>query len=1024
MAVENKLSKLVKDQFPDFYKEEGANFLAFMEAYYAWMEENGNLTDGIQNLKSYRDIATTTDDYINYFFDELLPSVPIDVQADKRLMAKYVKQFNQSRGTLASYKLLFRSIYNEDIEVYYPADSILKVSDGDWRIDRYLVSSFDSATYAYIGKTIKGLTSGAEAFVESIVRRQIRGRDLMQILLSNVRGIFTDLEQVRLKSDEEATGHIITVEAGINTITLTSAGGEYERGDVIRILSDRVGDFGKAVVADVVDLGGSLAYDIVDGGSGYTTSIEEGGTTIEFIGGDATEPGSFDIAQSDIAETYAVSINTNLIGSNTVYGASAPTVNTTVGDTTTMSTFANVIIGAASYGFPELSEIVTAGINYRDHANAVLVVANTSNPNIAVGSSLYAVYAANGTPTGANAIVNMIKRSYNSTDVILDVDGYRNFRSGEKVNIATADGLTVGTVSSFSGNTIGRHYLEVATLAGKVLVEGDEVKGLISGATGVVKSVGAANNNAYDGGGGDVRDVYPYMIAANSSANVISSFDTGPLKGFRADEPVVVAVGGSGIGGVGTLLGNVIQNTTNTVYENVYTRLIDSLVFKATYFGTIVKLSNRVGGSGYTITPTISVVENDIGPLNIGESILTLRSANSQLLLIDTTDRVNQAAAIGDVKRVYSTNTVLTTTGTIEYEAVVKVWQRMLQRSNGINFANNVAGTVDHLPDEYEMGYEADLRTTSNTINVNVIAFEDRGILGQNADIRARVGANGTITTVRVVDSGFSYRQGERIVLEASPREGSTGATGIINLRGVANAEGYYSSSRSHISTVRGYIQDGRYYQEFSYEIVSPVSLNRYRDIALNLCHPAGQGLFGRFRSQSNSVLDISANTVKQVLTQSNGTVSIARTAANGTVSITDGTFNLTGSSTYLSTEFAANVDIVIEHGHNNFFEVRLNTANSATTANLKEAWAYGNVTGANVYFANNFLVTGSSTTLTSEFANGDTMYIETSAGQFSKVKLNKVSSATSANLISLWPQADISGATVYYVSNVITSNT
>ena len=42
----NKISKLVADQFPDFYKEEGPLFLAFMEAYYAYLEEKGSRPAG------------------------------------------------------------------------------------------------------------------------------------------------------------------------------------------------------------------------------------------------------------------------------------------------------------------------------------------------------------------------------------------------------------------------------------------------------------------------------------------------------------------------------------------------------------------------------------------------------------------------------------------------------------------------------------------------------------------------------------------------------------------------------------------------------------------------------------------------------------------------------------------------------------------------------------------------------------------------------------------------------------------
>src|SRR5210317_792085 len=186
----DKISSLVKNQFPDFYVEEGPQFLAFIEAYYAYLEESGKMTDAVRNLKSYSDINTTLDEYLEYFINTFLPSVPFEVFANKRLMVKYINSFNRSRGTFASYRLLFRAIYNEEIDVEFPADQILKISDGDWRLDRYLVSTFDPNTYKFIGKTIKGQESKAEALVEDIVRKNVRGRDLMQIVLSNIKGKF------------------------------------------------------------------------------------------------------------------------------------------------------------------------------------------------------------------------------------------------------------------------------------------------------------------------------------------------------------------------------------------------------------------------------------------------------------------------------------------------------------------------------------------------------------------------------------------------------------------------------------------------------------------------------------------------------------------------------------------------------------------------------------------------------------------------------------------------------------------
>lgn len=925
MAVDEKLSKLVRNQFPDFYKEEGPLFLDFMEAYYGWMEENGNLTDGIKNLKSYRDIATTTDDYIDYFFKELLPSVPVNVQGDKKLMAKYISQFNRSRGTFASYRLLFRAIFNEDIEIYYPADSILKVSDGDWQIDRYLVVPYDPRAYTFIAKTIKGMQSGAEAFVEDVIRRSIRGRDLMQILLSNTKGTFRHLENARLLTDTNATGYTPIVEAGISRIDLTSFGGEYAAGDEVKIISDNVGEFGKVVVTGVVNLGGALSFTIEEGGSGYTPSTEENGTVIQYIGGDATVEGSFDITASDITDLYGIYVNLNYLNSSTLYGAKGPTI-----DSHQMTTFANVIIGATSYGFPEAAEETTAeGIDYRDHANAVITIANTSDPGIVDGSSLF------GITSGANATVTYIKRAYNSANVILGIDGYKNFEADELVNIGTASGTTVGRVVSFQGNTISKHALEIATLSGMALNVDDEIKGTNSGTYGVIKTVGAANNGAYTNPNNplDVRDVYVYTVAANNSANLTSQFDTGPLTPFQEEEEITIISSSSH--SFGDVVGNTIYNTSNAEYENVYTTLNDSLVFKSTRFGTISRLSNRVGGEGYSQAPTIIVRENDIASLGVGEYDLTLQSSDADLLTIDTTDRLVQDGAAGDVKVVNST--ITHSNGT--YETSIRIWQHINARTSGIEFTTGSA-TLDHIGVDYDFGVETDARAADSSTSVTITSLTDRGILGDNANITARVGANGTISTVRVVDSGFSYRDGEEIILEASNRTGATGGTGTLTLSGVANAEGYYTSTRSHISTSRGFIQDGEYYQEFSYEIISPVSLNRYRDIALQLAHPAGQRLFGKYRSQSNATLNVSANSYYT-----------KPQTSNGTVGFTSGSFDIAGTGTAFTSEFANNGTMIVEVSAGTFYTIPLNIVSSNTAANSTIAWANSNISGLTAYY-------------------------------------------------------------------------
>jgi hypothetical protein len=943
MAVDNKISKLISNQFPSFYKEEGPKFLAFMEAYYEYMEQTGKMTDAIRNLESYQDIQTTTDEFIKYYINAFLPGIPQDVTADKKLMVKYITQGNQSRGTLAAYKLLFRALYNEDVDVTYPSDQILKVSDGDWRQERYLIVAYNEQTYEFIGKTIRGVSSLAEALVEDVVRREIRGRDMHQLILSNIAGDFSHLEAIKRIGDESTAPYSPMIEAGIRSLDIESVGAEYRNGDIVNLLSSDRGKFAKIVVTGTQDLGGTVTFDLLDGGSGYTSSTN-GGTEIQFLGGDGTEPASFIIRDSDIVDSFALSINTNLFTSNTIFGSLAPTVQYANGSSGQMATFANVVLSAANFGFPEDGENVGSA-NYEDQYDAKLVLANTSDPGVIAGDSLF------GETSGANATVVKISRSYNSTDIVLHTKGYKRFSSLEKINLGSPSGQTVGTVSSYYANTIGAHELEIGWIANtsvSPLTEGTELVGRTSNAFGVVKRIVALTANGYNRevGGSDDRDLYTVYVSSNNTSNATSQFDSGPMMHFISDE-------GLRIVGSNTTVGNVVSTTSNTVTENIYTKLQDSLLYEVSTFGTISKISLPVGGEGYSVAPKVSIRENNISSLGIGEQYVTLVSSdvnwntgNSSIVGLDTNDRIDQSntSAAGDVKGGSEPNRSpeVTILANGSYQTVVRVWQDFQQRDPGNkHFANNQYIDL-HFYDSSSIPGEPDTRTPSAIGSAKIVGIKDEGILGRNAEMKTAVGANGTITNVRVLDSGFGYKEDERVILETPTRNKGVSATAVLNLDGVANSEGYYASTRSQLDTLRGYIQDSRYYQEFSYEIVSPLALSRYRDYALELVHPAGQALFGKYQTQSNA--DITASATSEYDTHSQ---------SNGSISITQGSFDVVGSGTNFESEFANGDIMIVEYANHAFYKIPINTITSNTAANLTIAWSNTSISGANAYYIN-----------------------------------------------------------------------
>ena len=94
-----KISSQIESQFPSFIREEGPNFVAFLKAYFEYMEQAGNATDAVRSLEDLHDIDRTVDGFVEYFRREFMVNIPASVLADKRLLTKHIIEFYRSRGS-------------------------------------------------------------------------------------------------------------------------------------------------------------------------------------------------------------------------------------------------------------------------------------------------------------------------------------------------------------------------------------------------------------------------------------------------------------------------------------------------------------------------------------------------------------------------------------------------------------------------------------------------------------------------------------------------------------------------------------------------------------------------------------------------------------------------------------------------------------------------------------------------------------------------------------------------------------
>lgn len=287
MSTDKRVSNLIEQQFPDFVRDDGPNLVAFVKAYYEWAEQANNFIEVSKNLLEYQDIDNTYDKYLEYFHREIMNSFPRSMLVNKKLFAKHVKDLYRSRGSELSYRLLFRVLFNEEIDFYYPGNDILRASDGRWVEESVIRVSKPRTVEAseFVGQTIEGLNSGAIATVDKTLDTISAGEIVNELFLLNIVGTFEDNEKVALQSNTSAFGTIISISGPLQSVNLIQGGVNHQPNDLLSFTSAS-GSGARGQVISTADTS-AVQWSIANGGFGYTNNatitISGVGTGAQFI---------------------------------------------------------------------------------------------------------------------------------------------------------------------------------------------------------------------------------------------------------------------------------------------------------------------------------------------------------------------------------------------------------------------------------------------------------------------------------------------------------------------------------------------------------------------------------------------------------------------------------------------------------------------------------------------------------------------------------------------------------------------
>lgn len=333
------IAPFVEKQFPAFYAEEGENFVQFIKAYYEWMDAQSSIYKS-RRLGEYGDIDQTIDQYITHFVQKYMYGIPVDILGNKRFLQKHILELYRSKGSIEGIKLLFRLIYNEDVQLYFPADDILKTSDGVWEQKQYIEVEENVYNSSYRDTYISGSTSGAVAYVSDVEKFYLPDKAVSIMHLTNIVEGASNLKFLNnelIKTSNVDINYAPAILGSPSSVVVEGSEEGFAIGDILVLDPDTTDSENvKFKVDSIIDpeaARGFLTFKLVDGGYGYTIN-----SVVTVARNSATLGTGAGFVVGSLSNTISFQYNTNLIfpERNLLLNATSWSANLDSGNTATI----------------------------------------------------------------------------------------------------------------------------------------------------------------------------------------------------------------------------------------------------------------------------------------------------------------------------------------------------------------------------------------------------------------------------------------------------------------------------------------------------------------------------------------------------------------------------------------------------------------------------------------------------------------------------------------------------------------
>ena len=765
------------------------------------------------NLLDYADVDKTTGDFLEYFRRDFMPTIDSKIIADKRLLAKHINNIYLSKGSMASYDFLFRVLYNEDIEVSYPRDNMIKPSDSKWTESTVL--------NLHSEKNLLEYSQG------KIIKRNIEQKVVTDIQADTI---------TRITSGEgDNVYQVVIMEPYIGSLSI---------GDTIELQSrENPLKFHLATVRGIVS--------DMDETSGGVLIRQESGTGTGFVSSESDDSEGF---QLETATANLVTGTNNLIlleegtqsdnSINEVHGKTPIMVRETV----------NTVNSEAAIGGAMKSEEISTGALYSQSEN---VVVNLPQSELGVGQFAKTLIGNVEDGKIEKIIVDPDVRGtgYNDGDIVV----FDNTGSGGTLAQGVVTSIS-GDILLESGTTFGSFEFTAAanqtTFSGRdnhnsLLVYDPEKV--------VVRVKRADTTQSIASQGGSVS--FSVFEEVRGSANVGLNGQSIVFTGNYADNTHA-----SYVGQAGTIIEVFAEpeETTLILEDGLQSTGENKLLYDqsgANPTGAISRVRVTTSGIGYTslpqafvggevfysetTTPNFTIGETVTSGTTTGRLVDHDKGANKLVIAKLQTTTDTTTFGVGDTVTGSSSGA----TATVKQNSFTTgVGARLLPYGDSIGSIGKlrVIESGNHF-DKSQGIPDFSHHFLIGRISANPVAGATvtGSISNATATIKSFNGDTGVISLEDI--TGF-FKIGEHVTVSDgktfSILEGNPATVSAIN-SSTSKVDGNYTSDVGFPSVTAQRIQDSKFYQDFSYVIKVGQSINNYRSVVQQLLNPAGTIFFG-----------------------------------------------------------------------------------------------------------------------------------------------------------------------------------